>query len=330
MVSPTVVELFCGVGGMGLGFKQAGFNIVQSFDNNPHALEMHLTNFPECSTKNINILELERVEGDIIIAGPPCQGFSQMGKQDLLDPRNHLIVHTAKIIINSSPDYFVIENVTGLITEKFASIVKEVYSILEQKYLITIHKLNSVDFGIPQNRQRVFITGVKDNGVLKQPTKITPFSKKYTVRDAISDLPDQGEHEVPAIYKNRNAYNAELQKNEGEITNCNTTKHSEEIIARFSKTEPGSKDLISHRNRLRWEQVSPTILAGSLTTRRAACWPIHPDLPRVITVREAARLSSFPDDFMFSRETYLATSQIGNAVPPKLALAVAKSIQCVI
>lgn len=326
--SPTVVELFCGVGGMGLGFKQAGFNIVQAFDNNPHALAMHLVNFPECEVQNLDILQLERVEADIIIAGPPCQGFSQIGKQDLLDPRNQLIVHTAQLITNSDPDYFVIENVVGLTSQKFAPILEEVYSRIERKYSVITYKLNAVDFGIPQKRRRIFIVGVKSNGRLKHPSKVVPSSERYTVRDAIADLPEQGEYQVNSAYKGRSAYSAELQR-EGDITNCNSTKHSEEIIARFAKIEPGKKDFISHRDRLCWEQPSPTILAGSLATRRAACWPIHPDIPRAITVREAARLSSFPDDFIFSRETYLASSQIGNAVPPKLSFNLAKSIQYV-
>ena len=300
--SLAVVELFSGVGGMGLGFKQAGFNIIQAFDNNPHALEIHLRNFPECEVQNLDILQLEKVEADIIIAGPPCQGFSQIGKQDLLDPRNQLIVHTAQLIVNSSPDYFVIENVLGLTSPKFKPILEEVYSILEKKYSLTTYKLNAVDFGVPQKRRRIFIVGARDNGRLKKPAKVIPSSERYTVRDAIADLPEQGEYQLKAHYKSKNAYSAELQIECGcgEITNCNTTKHSEEIIARFTEIEPGKKDFISHRDRLCWEQPSPTILAGSLATRRTACWPIHPDIPRSITVREAARLSSFPDNFIFS------------------------------
>ena len=366
---PIAIDLFCGAGGMSLGFEQAGFNVVAAFDSQEFNVETHARNFP--NTKAF-VRDLARLDGgqlrklarigrrniDVVFGGPPCQGFSVGGRRDLTDPRNQLVYHFARLVRQLRPKYFVMENVRGLMQDhaqpvlgSFLRRIKRAgYSVVEP-----IQVLNAADYGVPQRRQRTFVLGCRQGFMLPSyPAREGFFDEKGNehfphVRDAISDLPDIDAH--PELFtedqfaknlrRTNNPY-ALLMRGEliayddvsdraedcTRLTGCLRTAHSTAIIKRFQKTPMGVAEPVSRYIRLAWDNVAPTLRAGTGTDRgsHTAPRPIHPAKPRCITTREAARLHSFPDWFTFHGTRWHDFRQIGNSVPPLLAKAVAKEI----
>ncbi len=367
---PTAIDLFCGAGGMSLGFEQAGFDVLAAFDVEEFNIQTHSINFPE--TKAV-VADLSSVTGDdlrsmaalgcrdidVVFGGPPCQGFSVGGKRDLKDKRNLLLYDFAKLVRQIRPKYFVMENVKGLMSshaalvlESFLRRVKRAgYAIVEP-----IQVLNAADYGVPQRRWRTFILGYLKE--LPAPTYPEPCGfaddkgLAYTpvVEDAIGDLPvveDWDDLFASDVYPNglRATDNPYALSMRGEIrstndrslprvmttcglTGCLRTLHSSKTVKRFAATRPGEAELVSRYIRLCWDEVAPTIRAGTGTDHgsHTAPRPIHPDIPRCITAREAARLHSLPDWFRLHGTRWHDFRQIGNAVPPHLARAVAEPI----
>ena len=195
---PTCIDLFCGAGGMSLGFEEAGFDVVAGVELDPVHANVHTYNFPDCTVYRQDISELSGKEllerhGDIdvVIGGPPCQGFSLIGKRDESDERNQLVMEYMRIIAEVKPKYFVMENVSGMtvgygkeyLEKAIAFIEKQGYKVV-RPYLV----LNAVDYGVPQNRKRLFLLGYRNDQ--KAPVYPEKFETKITVGDAISDLPD--------------------------------------------------------------------------------------------------------------------------------------------
>ncbi len=363
---PIGIDLFCGVGGLSLGFKQAGFDIVASVDHDPTNVEMYSKNFSEsqCICADIakisgkEIRSLARIGNKhvhVVFGGPPCQGFSMIGKRRPDDARNSLIYEYARLVKEIKPFYFVLENVPGILTgnmkkvvDSFVRRVKRTgYSIVEP-----IRTVNALDFGVPQRRQRVIILGYLKS--LPAPSYSSFIDTKKaqldppTVWDAIGDLVKTNNNE---IFYTQDVYNGKLgscsdyakalrggikvkdkfsppKRPPGELTGCQLVNHSPETIRRFKETVPGSTEPISHFYRLDKSGFAPTLRAGSDRSRGlfTAARPIHPTLPRCITTREAARLHSFPDWFQFHPKKCHAFRQIGNSVPPKMAKALANGI----
>ena len=375
---PIAVDLFAGAGGMTLGFEQAGFDVLASVEIDPVHCATHQFNFPMCSILCQDVADLRGSEIrkksaiggreiDVVISGSPCQGFSMMGKRDVDDPRNSLIFHFQRLVLELKPKFFVMENVPGIASGEH----KELLNILISSFMEAGYKveenyqvLNAVNYGVPQARKRLFLIGCKKDYELPkypQPTTILPkikVPKRYkkvnlpavpTVWDAIGDLPEVENYSellhrdcVIAEYGKCSTYASIMRGIEGldddysydreydrQILSCSLrTKHSQESMERFHAAKHGEKEPISRFYKLHPEGVCNTLRAGTDRARGAytSPRPIHPIAPRCITVREAARLHSYPDWFRFHVTKWHGFRQVGNSVPPRLAKVVAAQI----
>lgn len=302
----------------------------------------------------------------VVAGGPPCQGISMIGKRAIDDPRNALLGEFARLVIELQPRYFVMENVAGLTVGNHRQLLDEVVEILaDAGYQIRLpyKVLQAADYGSPQSRRRLILMGSrKDVPLPSYPEAIyTPRTIKGklpkqqalplgpSVWDALADLPDAEDYEellhddnAEVEFGEPSAYSAPLRGlvrevddysrprafDSTRITSSTRTVHTAKSISRFAVTEPGTSEEISRFLRLHPEGVSNTLRAGTAADRGAytAPRPIHPTLPRVITVREAARLHGYPDWFRFHVTKWNGFRQIGNSVPARLARAVASSL----
>lgn len=365
---PIALDLFAGVGGMSLGFKQAGFNVVAAFDAEERHVDTYKVNFPRTKAFTIDLaeadgVELRRLAGvgrnpiDLVFGGPPCQGFSVGGRRDQCDPRNQLFLEFARLIVELKPRYFVAENVEGLMRGYGLEVVEQFcQTVTDAGFLVVrpIQVLDAADFGVPQRRRRTIILGHRKS--LRPPTY--PAKKGFidengheyfpTVRDALADLPVVEKHSslfdtdgyegefvsgsrYSQILKKELTHTASTREaimaNRG-LTGCLRTRHSKETVKRFRETKPGKSEPISRYIRLTLDDVAPTLRAGTACDKgsHTAPRPIHPTKARCITVREAARLHSFPDWFQFHATRWHAFRQIGNSVPPLMAKIVARQL----
>lgn len=333
------IDLFSGVGGMELGFQSVGVETVAAFDFDRLVIPVHQRNFPETKAIQLDLSEasaddIRRLSGldkvDLVYGGPPCQGFSMIGRRDPEDQRRDLLVKAAQLTVDLQPDYFVFENVPGVLSGNALEVVSEFLRVLEKGGYVTIQPtlLKAEEYGVPQLRRRVFFVGCRKELVIPHFPAAT---RRYTVWEAIGDLPDVGDDDEtlrpfgePSDYVNELNSCFPMNVEELHKTGFAKTVHSPEVIARFDALGFGEKDKVSHASRLDPNGFSRTILAstgpehGSHTGVR----PIHPYLPRYISIREVARIQSFPDWFRFSPAKFNALRQIGNAVPPLLARAV--------
>lgn len=358
---PLAIDLFSGAGGMSLGFEQAGFNVVAGFDNDTRNVTAYRRNFPNSSAVLADLAtatgeDVKTLSGtggrlvDVVFGGPPCQAFSLMGKRRSDDPRAMLLHHFGRLVAELSSSYFVVENVAGLAMGNAVTLLERFILYMEKAgYVVApLLMLDASAFGVPQRRKRIFIIGRKrglpaPNEAASDPSLATPC-----VKDALGDLPNVDE--IPELLESDiysgplgdpSDYATALREpredgtREGHsspagpgLSGCLRTKHTAETIARFNNTKPGTHEPISRFYRLEESGIANTIRAGtgpdggSFTAPR----PIHPLHPRCITVREAARLQSFPDWFSFDSTKWHGFRQIGNAVPPKLAMAVARTV----
>lgn len=368
---PIVVDVFAGVGGLALGFEQAGFDIVAAIENDHNHAAVHRRNFPltrllERNAFTVTVEEIReaiadglRKHGrsvsliptiDVVCGGPPCQGFSVGGMRVSRDGRNRLLTRFARIVGALQPRYFVLENVPGLLGLRHGRTVRRVLERLRGAgYVIAepFESLNATRHGVPQNRERVVIMGWRPGEApLHYPEG--DASSRTTVRDALSGIPhldlddslyDQdwlrlGAPTQVSDYVRR--INGDDPEDFGYLrvwdtkllTGVGLTRHAAKVQKRFAEIVQGRTEPISRFHRLEEDGVANTLRAGtgpehgSHTPPR----PIHPSQPRVITVREAARLHSFPDWFVFHHTKWHAWQQIGNSVPPLLARAVAKQV----
>jgi DNA (cytosine-5)-methyltransferase 1 len=344
------VDLCCGAGGMSLGFSDAGFDIVGAVEFDPLAAQIHRTNFPNCKVliqpldkttacQLYDAIGLEEGSVDVVFGGPPCQGFSQMGKRDSTDPRSTVLSDFARLSASLGPKVIVAENVRGLLMDWGARHLASYRSILtEAGYeLVDPWLLNANDFGVPQRRERVFLVAVKaGQAIPRKPSK--QEGPPPTVWDAISDLSNISKNArrltgdtYRGPLRNPSDFALQLRENVGKhvsMSCCAMPKHSEVVVERFRNTPAGKHEPISRFQRLPFDGPAATLRAGTSVDKGSfmAGRPIHPREPRCITVREAARLHGFPDSFIFSPEHWHGFRQIGNAVPPPLAEAVAKKI----
>lgn len=361
MTRPIGIDLFAGAGGLSLGFEQAGFDIAAAVEIDPIHCATHEYNFPNTKTICGSVVDLtgqdiRSLSGlgdrdiDVVFGGAPCQGFSMIGKRALDDHRNQLVFHYVRLVHELKPKYCVFENVKGLTLGKHKQFLTELIEALENEgyqVLSPYRVLNAAHFGVPQSRERLFLIAArKDQAV---PTYPTALESRVTVRDAIADLPDADQFEVltnsdtvRVEWETSSAYARRLrglEKDQGdfsykrvfdpEILTCSLrTSHTEESKARFLATTPGKTEQISRFLRLDPEGLCNTLRAGTDSARGAhtSPRPIHPVYPRVLTVREAARLHSYPDWFRMHITKWHGFRQIGNSVPPLLGRAVASSI----
>jgi len=391
---PNVLDLFCGAGGMSLGFHNAGCNIIGGIDNNPYAINTHHKNFSNSKLvlqpQDINHIEPENLsikkdEVDILVGGPPCQVYSHVGigkmkslGRDLAnDPRNFLYRNFIKFITYYSPPFFVMENVDSLAgKEIFKIIIKELESGIPQSikqypgYNIKHEILTACDYGVPQIRKRLFIVGVRKdlNLEFNFPNSLT--EKKVSVEEAIGDLIPITPQYVPMKSKYNNQFSvlkgrfspkrqtdvpkpylsppqSSYQKKmrlginkrslPDSVMNHICRSHNPQDMICFAMLSQGGKytDLPENLRRYRWDIFDDKYKrlpldkpAWTLTAhmRKDGLAYIHPTQNRSISVREAARLQSFPDRFVFDAPMTRMFELVGNSVPPLLAEAIAKPI----
>jgi DNA (cytosine-5)-methyltransferase 1 len=294
---------------------------------------------------------------DSIVGGPSCQWFSSMGKQDADDERNQLVFEFVRLVTEVRPLTFCMENVPGLLDPRFDSIRTRALAALRSAgYAVTGDDvvLRAEDFGVPQKRRRVMILGSLNGEAPPRPR--SSYLQPFTVADAFEGLPEMWRYApivdtdilrlTPSAQARRVRASGEYMAvagvlgdggealghrrivDEGLLSGCRTTRHSATSQARFAATEQGKKESISRSYRLASDAPALTLRAGTGRERGAfsAARPLHPTSPRVVTVREAARLHSFPDWFRFHTTNWHAHRQIGNAVPPLLGRAAAESL----
>lgn len=349
MADYKILDLFCGAGGFSYGMeKNHHFMTVLSLDNDFYVCETFKKNMPNCkviigdiTSKEVKkeIIDLAKMLGvNMIIGGPPCQGYSNKGKKlGLNDPRNFLFREYLTLVDVLKPDVFVIENVKALLSTSNGWFRDEIIRAIKNLgYYVNYGVLNAVHFGVPQARERaIFICSrTKELGLPLGGKIIT------TVRDAISDLAylnsGEGLYEQDYIMPASSPYQMLMRKSSRKLYNHVASKHKQVAIDKLKMIPPergkeflptemiGNQKFKTTWGRLKWDDVSPTIDtrfdAASNGTNN------HPFLNRAITPREAARIQSFDDNFIFCGSKIRIRKQIGNAVPPLLAKAIADKI----
>ncbi len=373
---PIGIDLFAGAGGLSLGFEQAGFDIPAAVEIDPVHCAIHKFNFPRTtiipqSVQGLTGNEIREAAGigdqvvDCVFGGAPCQGFSLIGHRAIDDPRNGLVRDFVRIVEELGARTFVFENVKGLTIGQHRIFLKELIETFEKAgYCVQMpwHVLNAAHYGVPQNRQRLFLIGARDGEKIPEyPEPLTNIAGRTkrleglpfgpTTKQAISDLPDADKFGTlltsdavkTAAFGRPSPYAAEMRCQSNDawhlgyvrdwnpafLTSSARTDHTEISKRRFSETHPGDVEPISRFFRLPADGVSNTLRAGTDSARGAftSPRPIHYKHDRCVTVREMARLHGFPDWFRFNATKWHGARQIGNAVPPPLARAIAVAVR---
>ncbi|HOO77662.1 MAG TPA: DNA cytosine methyltransferase [bacterium] len=356
---PTVIDLFCGVGGLTLGAARAGFQIAAAVDNNAQAKSAFKKNFPKYEYVDANIAELtgaeliEKAQIDIngidgVIGGPPCQGFSRIGRRKPNDARNNLFDHFFRLVAELQPTFYIAENVLGIRDSQFDEVRANALARVANYINLGPIILKASDFGAATSRERVFFIGIvvgRANGLTKDcfappanVAKVNVGTALLGLRQKISpewqqeaqswrtvtphnsgpfwerirDKIPEGVGDLEAIRR--------LQ-DENRVSGCLGTRHTKTVLERFAKLAEGAIDGPSRAVRLARKGFCPTLRSGSDPEHGSyqALRPIHPTEPRVITPREAARLQGFPDWFQFDSTKWHSFRQIGNSISPILA-----------
>lgn len=338
----NVLDLFCGCGGLSYGFESAGYTIVLGIDNDRKALDTFELNHKDAKTicgdiAAIHSADIDAVTGgkiiDVIIGGPPCQGMSLSGPRKFDDPRNKLYLSYIRLVEEIRPKAFVIENVPGLVS-LFGGQIKNsiIQRLSELGYTVCYKTLCSADYGVPQRRRRVIFVGIK-NAVFEYPT---PSKTQITCEMALSDLPpltdsigsDSQKYQTIAS----NDYQRLMRLRSSDVKNHIAAVHSQKVQDIISLVPDGGnyKDLPepyrSSRNfHVAWTRFNSQKPAPTIDTGHRHHF--HYKYNRVPTVRECARLQSFPDDFVFLGNKTQQFRQVGNAVPPLMAQAIAEQLK---
>jgi DNA (cytosine-5)-methyltransferase 1 len=319
------IDLFCGAGGLSLGLKRAGWDVVASVEYDFYASATHRNNFPECEhfECDIQTMDWRSYNGkiDLVAGGPPCQPFSVSGKQQGQSDTRDMVPEFLRAVAEIGPRAFVMENVKGLTLEKFKPYLLETIGKFEGLgYLVSYMVLNSADYGVPQQRERVFVVGLKDHRFSFPEKTHGRFLRPWmTVADAISNAPQDEPNTAKIVYcKNpvlrKSPYAGLLLNGKGRPLNLNAPSLTIPASAGGNRTHLIDRDGVL----LRYH--AELMRGGS---------PRVGEVPgcRRLTVRESARIQSFPDDFLFLGPKSKQYSQIGNAVPPLLAEVVTKRIK---
>ena len=334
-----VLDLFCGCGGLSLGFEQAGYEITLGIDNWDEALktfkENHANSEVLCtdiSTLEPNEINRNKGDFDVIIGGPPCQGFSISGKRDSGDPRNKLYQSFAAFVSHFEPKAFIMENVPNLISMNNGAIKKQIVSEFETLgYKVAYKILLASNYGVPQNRKRVIFVGLKSKSEFIFPTEDT-LRNKVTSYEAISDLPESDvDNGTPYLSPPKSSYQKMMREGAVGIFNHETTKHTNKTIETVALVPDGGnyKDLPKHLQGTRKVNIAWTRLNSkkpSFTIDTGHNHHFHYKYNRVPTVRESARIQSFPDTFIFHGRKNDQLKQVGNAVPPILGRVIGKRL----
>jgi DNA (cytosine-5)-methyltransferase 1 len=342
----TVLDLFCGAGGLALGLHRAGFVPVLAIDNNAAALETY-NNYFGSGAVALDLSQSPALPAcDVIVGGPPCQGFSSAGMRRNGDRRNSLVAAFAETIVAIKPKAFIFENVEGFLTAENGDRVRDLLGpLLDAGYRIHLRKINAANYGVPQHRKRVIgIGGLGWNPTFPTPTH-TAFGapgallhSKYlpltpTVMDAIGDLPiaETQSPGVPAGHYFRPLEGIDLVRAQALEPGMKMRDLAEDLqhesyrrraFRRVKDGTPSEKrgGAPAGLRRLRPNEPSKSITGGARSEF------LHPTADRNLTIRECARLQTFPDDFVFAGNASEQVQLIGNAVPPLLAEVIAKTL----
>ena len=370
----TMVDLFCGAGGFSLGFSQNNFKTIFAVDNQECCIETYRINHPEVDEIRIMCGDIENinseldlaVEGiddvDIVIGGPPCQGFSMANRQRLInDPRNKLYKYFVETIAKIKPKFFVMENVEGML--KIKDEIIEDFALLETVYTVVPMRINAINFGVPQNRKRLFFIGTKTganiNDIIEQIIKVGSVRTKTTLDDALYGM------RVLSANTERNATNKDskaagsrvemklkdmnnnytdlinMGQNSEFVFNHKARYNNDRDIEIFSKLNPGDRSddpkiayIMPYTNRneifkdkyyrLQGDKPCKTITAHM---KYDCNMYIHPSEARGLTAREAARVQSYPDKYYFCGPFTKTYMQVGNSVPPLVSRTIAGVIR---
>ena len=355
----TMVDLFCGCGGFSLGAELAGFRSIAAVDVDPTLQSGYRRNFPRSRAVQASIVDLDRsdwsqligkVRPDLLIGGPPCQGFSRIGRRRENDPRNNLIHHFYRHVGILRPKAFVMENVEGILDAEMGEVLAAAMDTVRGRYdVVGPFVVNAADHGAATSRKRVVVVGF-------DPADVDPMTAEMfrpeavgepaTVRDAIADLPgpqpgtgdknDFGWSAYATGLLDAAPYAQRMRKSapnglgwtealarhaDGIISGVVSTVHNPDIADRYAAVQAGRCDPITKSYRLDWAGQCPTLRAGTGADKGAfqAVRPLHPGEGRVITVREAARLQAFPDWFTFHPTKWHSFRMIGNSVSPAMS-----------
>lgn len=354
-MNPVLVDLFAGVGGMSLGASRAGFTVGAAYEWDPIAITSHAVNFPNAKhfQQDVALLSgadiISAIGGPLagLVGGPPCQGFSTIGKRAVDDPRNSLFGHFFRLVQETQPAFFVAENVPGILNERNRDVVAAALRLVPENYKVLAPKiLSASNFGVPTSRKRVFFIGydTRRMATITEEDLFTPLDCDVNVGAALAGLPairsswqtaDQGWRTVTygkiesAFYSRLTGHvpdnvgdaNALAEMGRRRVSGNLGTLHDPVVVSRFRAVRPGTTDPISRAPRLTADGYCPTLRAGTNSDRGSfqAVRPIHFSAARVISPREAARLQGFPDWFQFHETKWHSFRQIGNSVSPGVA-----------
>ena len=348
MSALTMIDLFAGVGGLSLGFERVGFNVVLANEYDASIAEAYIKNrnHPNMIVEDIRKLPVKETFGPykgkvtVVVGGPPCQGYSQKGQRKTIhDERNFLFRYFVDVVREVEPMYFVMENVPNLLTNEGGYFKRELISLFEEiGYTVNADVLCASDYGVPQDRRRAFVIGRRGAGdPVEMPRK---HEERTTIWDAISDLnylnSGEGSPEQEYKYPPQSEYQRKLREGSKILTGHVSTNHSPIALERMAMIPPkGGKEYLPPEHLTKsiysgtWVRMDADDVSVTITTRfdtPASGKFTHPYLNRAITVREAARIQSFPDTFHFYGTKTSQMKQVGNAVPPLLAQSVAETI----
>lgn len=349
----NVIDLFSGAGGLSLGFKEAGYNVLCGVDNDELSLKTYEHNMGGAIALNEDLYDAKKAmvdieeninheEVDVIIAGPPCQGFSLTGSRDLNDTRNKLYLAVVEAVKYFKPKAFLIENVPGMATLYKGKVKEQIINTFEDLGYYTSYTkkpLLAADYGVPQMRKRMFFVGFRKDlnyDYFEFPKPFLNSNNYVTTGDAISDLPslenDLGNNVSEYTSKPQSEYQKEMRKDSEILYNHVGTNHTEKVKSVIKLVPEGGnhKDLPKGVGDFRkfneaWTRYDSKKPSKTIDTGHRNHF--HYKYNRVPTVRENARLQSFPDDFEFLGPKTQQNKQVGNAVPPLLAKALGKAIE---
>lgn len=353
------VELFAGSGGLGTGFANSGFNIISANDVWKAAGETYVANHPNVKYVVKDIAELtgdELLDGtgykksdvDVIIGGPPCQGFSTLGKRFIDDPRNKLFKEYVRLVNDIKPKFFVMENVSGILSMEGGKVLDNILkSFNDIGYKLEYRLLNAAEYGVPQQRERTIFIGTRTDVKIRYPKKTHTLTNEkglisaLTLWDAIGDLPQSDDEEIKEYTcEPKNDYQKNIRNGATVLVNHKPPTHNQKAI-NMMKYIPMGKSAWDVEDKMP-KEFMPTSGYGNTyarlnanepgmtITRNFACISssrcIHPYLNRGLTAREAARIQSYPDNYIFKGSKSDIHLQIGNSVPPILAGKIADTI----
>lgn len=347
----NAIDLFAGCGGLSKGFMDAGYDIIVGVDNDQAALNTFALNHNGAKSLNADLSkqetfdEIKRIAGkreiDVIIAGPPCQGFSLTGPRDFDDPRNKLYLAVLEMVRQFQPKGFIIENVPGMATMYGGQVKDEVLRrFRDMGYNIECKILCAADYGVPQMRKRLVFMGIRaDIGTPKFPEAILNAEQYVSCREALDDLPSRakelGTEEDVYTSEPRTDYQKKMRGNCTVLHNHVATAHKQFVIDTIAQVPEGGnwRDLPNGVGESRkfneaWTRYDGNKPSKTIDTGHRNHF--HYQYNRVPTIRENARLQSFPDDFVFTGTKTQQNRQVGNAVPPLLGQALGQALNEII